>query len=270
MPGRSKNARMGEILDRLESAYGTLVPSDDPVEAGLMALLATHAPDLSRVQTRQALREWVVDWNEMRVADPWDISNAIAPGGHAGARAFARAALKMLATLQDVANRCTFDRVLADPEVDVDVLVDKMRGVAPHVRAVIKAALSESGEWKPDKEVAKVVQKLGLVPKTTSLQKIAKGLADSSRPEDMARAHYLLTRYAHRPDGSDDPLEAPSKAAPKSSVAAEKKPAKAAKTKAAKPAKKAAKKVAKKAAKAASKKATSKTSKSSTKKSSKG
>ena len=94
MASRSKTAQLSDLLDRLEAEYGPLVPTEDPVEAGLMALLAEHAPDVSRVQSRQALREWVVDWNEMRVADPWDISHAVAPGGHAGARAFSRARVR--------------------------------------------------------------------------------------------------------------------------------------------------------------------------------
>ena len=261
MAARSKTAKMSELLDRLEGEYGPLVPTEDPVEAGLLALLAEHAPDLSRVQSRQALREWVVDWNEMRVADPWDVSNAVGPGGHAGARKFARAALKMLSSLQDVANRCAFDRALADPEADVEVLVDKMRGVGPHVRAVMKTTLAEDGEWKPDKEVSKVVQKLGLVPKTTSLTKVAKGLASISSEDDRLRAHYLLARYAHRPDGSDDPLDKPASAkstkSSKPAKKAAKKPAKKAsakKTTAKKPAKKATKKATKKAAKKTTKK----------------
>ena len=206
MPSRSKSAQMTTILERLEAAYGPLVPSDDPVEAGLMALLAEHAPDLSRVQTRQALREWVVDWNEMRVADPWDIAHAMAPGGHAGARAFSRAALRLLAAIHDATNRCSFERALADPEVDVDTMIDKMRGVAPHVRAVMKAALSESGDWKPDKDVSKAVQSLGLVPKTTSIPKVSKSLASICGADDRMRAHYHLTRYAHRAADAPDPL----------------------------------------------------------------
>jgi len=227
-----------------------------------LALLAEHAPDLSRVQTRQALREWVVDWNEMRVADPWDISHAIAPGAHAGARRFSKTARRLLSSLQDVANRCAFDRALADPEVDVDALVDKMRGVPAHARAVMKTTLSESGDWKPDKEISKLVQKLGLVPKTTSLAKVAAGLAAITDDADRVRAHYLLARCAHRPDDAPDPLSAAAKKATKK--AAKKAPAKKASTKptAKKAAKKAAKKTTtKKVAKKATKKVAKKTAK---------
>ncbi len=209
MASRSKSSKLSEILGRLEAAYGPLVATEDPVEAGLLALLAEHAPDLARVQTRQALREWVVDWNEMRVSDAWDIAHAIAPGGHDGARAFARSALRLLSSLEVVANRCAFDRALADPEFDIDAAVDRMRGVPAHARAVMKAVLAEGDEWKPDSAVLKAVQKLGLVTRTTSLAKVAKGLAAISEPGDRLRAHYLLTRYANRAADSADPLAAP-------------------------------------------------------------
>jgi endonuclease III len=236
MAARSKMSKFAELLDRLESAYGPLVPSEDPIEAGLMTLLAEHAPELSVVQTRQALREWFVDWNEMRVADPWDVSNVVKSGGHAGARNFSRAALRLLKGVHAGLNRCAFDRALADPDVDVDALVDKMRYVPAHTKAVMKATLGGEGEWRPDKELSKFVQKLGLVAKTTSLSKVAKGLAEIADESDRLRAHYLLTRYAHRAADSDDPLTAPAR----------------------KPAKKAAKKTVKKATKKTVKKTSKK------------
>jgi endonuclease III len=206
MAARSKKSQLSGILDQLESAYGPLVQTEDPIEAGLMTLLAEHAPDLAVVQTRQALREWFVDWNEMRVADPWDVSNVVKSGGNAGARKFSRAARRLLKSTHAALNRCAFDRALADPELDLDALVDKMRNVPPHTKAVLKAALAGEGEWKPDKEVSKVVQKLGLVAKTTSLNKVASALDALADESDRLRAHYLLTRYAHRPAESDDPL----------------------------------------------------------------
>jgi endonuclease III len=240
MAARSKKSQLAGLLDQLESAYGPLVPTENPIEAGLMTLLAEHAPDLSVVQTRQALREWFVDWNEMRVADPWDVSKVVASGGHAGARKFARAALRLLKATHIALNRCSFDRALADPELDLDALVDKMRNVPAHTKAVVKAALAGEGEWRPDKEISKLVQKLGLVAKTTSLNKVAKGLEAIADEADRLRAHYLLTRYAHRAADSADPLAT--------------KPAK-------KPAKKAAKKATKTAVKKVATKATKKTSK---------
>ncbi len=241
MPNRAKPSRLVETLDRLEQAYGVLVGSEDAVEAAILALLAEHAPDLSKVQSRQALREWFVDWNEMRVADPWDISSALGAGGHSGARAFAKAALKMLGSVHAVLNRCSFDRARANPEADLEAVVAKMRNVPPHARAVMLAVLAEDDEWRPDKEVAKFVQKVGLVPKTTSLPKIAKALAAAAGEDDRLRAHYLLTRYAHRSDDDADPLAgaaAPKRAekstdaepaAPAAKPAKQPKPAKAAK-----------------------------------------
>ena len=52
MAARSKKSQIDGMLDRLEAAYGPLVPSEDPIEAGLMTLLAEHAPDLANATTR--------------------------------------------------------------------------------------------------------------------------------------------------------------------------------------------------------------------------
>ncbi len=201
-----KNAvTLGGVLERLEVAYGALVPSEDPIEAALLALLAEHAPARSEVQSRQALREAFVDWNEMRVADPWDVAHAIATKDP-GVRAFAKAALKALSSIHSTLNRASFDRALANPEADIDALVAKMRGLPAHAQTVMLAVLAADGDWRPDKEISKVVQKLGLVAKTTSLNKVAQSLAAQADAEDRLRAHYLLARYAHRPDGAADPL----------------------------------------------------------------
>ncbi len=224
----SPKKRMGDLLDRLEAAYGSLVPSEDPVEAGLMTLLAAHAPNLSTVQTRQALREWFVDWNEMRVADPWDIMNAIGANGDGAARAFARAAVKCLRSLHGVLNRCKFDLVEADPESDVAALVARMRGAPPATKVVMLAVLARDGTWRPDKETSKLVQKIGLSPKTSSLAKVGRALAEQAAEGDRMRAHYLLARYAHRSSDDDDPLAprrkkaAAKKAAPPKKSAAKK------------------------------------------------
>jgi len=222
MAARSKKARLAEILDQLEPTYGVLVSSEDPIESGLMTLLAEHAPDLSLVQTRQALREWFVDWNEMRVADPWDVSNVVKSGGNAGARKFARAALRLLKGVHGAVHRCSFDRALANPELDVDALVDKMRNVPVHTKAVMKAALGGEGEWRPDKHVSKVVQSLGLVAKTTSLNKVAKALEALVDEPERLRAHYLLTCYANRSADAVDPLASTGKKAATKKISAKK------------------------------------------------
>ncbi len=245
MPARKNANKLTGMLDRLEAAYGPLMPSEDAVEAGVLTLLAIHAPRLSTVQTRQSLREWFVDWNEMRVADPWDITHAMAAGGDSGARAFATATLRMLRSLHSVLNRAGFDRAVADPDADVDALIDKMRGVPMPARAVMRAVLAGGDAWRPDKEMSKLVQKLGLCAKTTSLTKVGRALADQSSPDDRLRGHYLLARYAVRKDGDEDPL---------ATTRARRAPAKKSAAKATKPAKATAAKSTKTSTKTASKK----------------
>src|SRR6185295_16272129 len=109
MPGRSKSALFTDALDKLEAKYGKLVPSSDPVEAGVLTLLAMHAPKLSSAASRDRLREAFVDWNEMRVSDPWDVAIALDAGGDAESRAFGRAAVRFLESMNAVLHRTAFD-----------------------------------------------------------------------------------------------------------------------------------------------------------------
>ena len=201
---KPKTSSLTAILDRLEDSYGRLVPSDDAVEAGVMTLLAFHAPKLSHERYRNRLRAEFVDWNEARVAEPWDVVSALEGPGRAAARRFANAMLKFLSSLHSTLNRCAFDRVLADPDADVAAVVGRMRGAPPYTRNTMLAVLQ--GGWQPGPEMAKAVQQLGLVKRTTSIRKVAKELEAQAGPDDRVRAHYLLTRYAIREQAADDPL----------------------------------------------------------------
>lgn len=233
MAGKPKDTVLVDALDRLESRYGRLVPSDDPVEAGVLTLLAMHAPKLSTTATRERLREGFVDWNEMRVADPWDVSIAIEAGADPEARAFGRAAVRFLESINAVLHRTSFDALKADPAVDLHAVVEKMRGAPAPVKAVVIAALNSSGGWHPGPDMAKTLQRIGVIGKTSSTAKAGKEAQEASSAKDRLRAHYLLTRYALREKEEDDPLEGAGGA---------KRPAAPKKEKAAKPAKPAASK----------------------------
>lgn len=208
MSPRGKAEQLAEVLDRLEARYGRLVPPRDPVEAGLLALLAMHAPVHATEEVRDRLRAAFVDWNEARVADAFDIAFALEVGSDPAARAFARAALRFLESLHAALNSTSFDTMRKDPQADLAALVEKMRGAPAPVRAVLLAALEPDDGWRASPEMSKVVQKLGLLGKTSSSAKTGKALQEISKPADRLRAHYLLTRYGMREKEEDDPLGA--------------------------------------------------------------
>ena len=187
-----KTKELSTLLDRLEAVYGRMVPTTDAVEAGLLALLAEHAPAT------------FVDWNEMRVAEPWDLVVALEASDDPAARKFAKTALKYLRSLHNVLNRCSFERAAGEPEVDLSVLIGKIRGASAGAKGVCLAAATSS--WVPNAEVSKLVQKLGLIAKTSSAVKAGKALEAIADPADHLRAHYLLSRYAARNKDDADPL----------------------------------------------------------------
>ena len=207
MAGRSKTALLSEALDKLEAKYGKLAPSGDPVEAGVLTLLAMHAPKLSNAASRDRLREAFIDWNEMRVSDPWDVASALDADGDAESRAFGRAAVRFLESINAVLHRTSFEAAKNDPAADLGAIVERMRGAPPPVKAVVLAALDSDGGWHPGTEMAKALQRLGVVGKTASAAKAGKEAQDAADEKDRLRAHYLLTRYACREKEEDDPLK---------------------------------------------------------------
>lgn len=201
--GAQQAKALARILSTLETEYGSIQPTDDPVEAGFLALLAEHAPEFSTDSVRDHLRMAFVDWNEMRVAEPWDIVVAMGAGGKPAARKFAKATGKYLRSLHGVLNRCSFDGL--DPDSDPEPLVNKMRGVPATAKLVVLSIVK--GGAAPSQDMSKFLQKHGIIPKTTSVNKAAKSLLGVCSSEELLRAHYLLGRYLTRPKDSADPLE---------------------------------------------------------------
>jgi hypothetical protein len=231
--GRGKAAALSDALDKLEARYGKLVVSDDPIEAGVLTLLAMHAPKHATQEMRDRLRESFVDWNEMRVCDPWDVTTAMEAGTDPEARAFARAALRFLESVSAVLHRTSLDALKGEVGSDAVATIEKMRGAPPAVRAVVLAVLDTTGAWHPGAETVKVMQKLGVVSRTASTTKAGKEAQENAGSEDRLRAHYLLTRYATREKEEDDPLEGSAAKRPAKTSGGEKKPRAAAPKKAA-------------------------------------
>jgi hypothetical protein len=240
-------ASLGQVLEKLEAAYGAYPAPADPLEAGVMAILAMHAPALATEATRDRLRAAFVDWNEVRVADTWDITAALELPGDPAARSFARALLKFLETLHATLNRCSFDVLEGEVKPDWVASMEKVRSATPPVKAVVLAMLDEQlGGWYITPEMLKAALKLGIAGKTTSVTKAAQSLAEACAPEDRLRLHYLLARYAAREKDDPDPFESSSKGkrkapeaagkdAPGKDAPAKDAPAKSAKPKADKP-----------------------------------
>jgi hypothetical protein len=224
MSGRSKAAQLSDALDKLEAKYGKLVPSTDPVEAGVLTLLAMHAPKFSNAASRDRLREAFIDWNEMRVSDPWDVASALEADGDPESRAFGRAAVRFLESINAVLHRTTFETAKTDLTTDMAPVIEKMRGAPPPVKAVVLAALDTTGGWRPGAEMAKLLQRLGVVGKTASASKAGKEAQEAAAEEDRLRAHYLLTRYALREKEEDDPLKGVGAGGRAAKAPAEKKP----------------------------------------------
>jgi hypothetical protein len=203
----NRAAALRDALAKLEKTYGRMLTPGDPLEAGVLAVLAAEAPELATEETRDRIRQSFVDWNEVRVADPWDVSTAMEAGGDPSARRFARGAIAFLESVQKVLNRCSFEVPAGEPVPEWPAALDKMRGATPAVRAVCLAMLTEGG-WHATPEMVKSALKLGVVGKTTSAAKVASGLAEVCGEEDRLRAHYLLARYGARGKDDPDPLGA--------------------------------------------------------------
>jgi hypothetical protein len=107
--------------------------------------------------------------------------------------------------VHSVLNRCSFERAPGEPEVDLAALVAKVRGASAGARAVCAAVATKS--WLPNADMSKLLQRLDVIGKTSSVAKAGKALEGVAEPSDHVRAHYLLARYVSRSKEDPDPLQ---------------------------------------------------------------
>ena len=200
MPGgrASKMAKAMEALARVHGREPARNPGDGPLDHLVYGIIAGRAPQQKARQAFERLREGFVDWNELRVAEAREIVQHMDGLGET-AELYARAELlrRTLQALFDARDTVRIDLSKAEDEEEVLRALGMVPGLSPGIVAAVAAKADPDPPIRLGPGMARVAQRIGIVPRSGGEAKTAAALASlAGEGEARVLAHYLLGEHA--------------------------------------------------------------------------
>ncbi len=212
----SKKAKTSQILDTLAKKYGkepARNPGKDPMDHLVYGVLAGDGAMQKSRKAYAAVDEAFVDRNEMRVATREEIAEHLDELGNEET-AKERADL-LIRTLQGLFDAHDKVDVTLKEETEEDVMerdglvrtLGSVNGLSLGLVAAVVARALPDTKVRLNTGMARVAQRVGLIPATGGESKKAAALAKDLKSEDQrVLAHYLLTEHSEEycyPKGPD-------------------------------------------------------------------
>jgi endonuclease-3 len=182
---------MGEIIDRLEAAYGKAVlrtrrPALDEL---VLTILSQNTSDRNSEHAYARMRERFPTWEDVRDAPEAELVEALRPGGLA-----VQKAPRIQAVLRDL-DRLDLEwlgGLTADESMRWLVALP---GVGPKTASCVLLFSLDVPVMPVDTHIHRIALRVGLVPAGTTADAAHALLTDMTPPERMLEAHLLLIRH---------------------------------------------------------------------------
>jgi endonuclease-3 len=162
-PGRALAGRLGEVADRLASAYGRPRPRrEEPVDALVHTILSQNTSDVNSERAFRALKAAFPSWNAVAEAKPRRIERAIRQGGLA--RVKSRSIHGALLELRRREGSLRLAGLCGAGAARAAERLRGLPGVGPKTRACVLLFCCGYDAFPVDTHVRRVAERLGLVP----------------------------------------------------------------------------------------------------------
>jgi len=205
-----KAKRLDRIRRDLAQALGPVQrqPVYDPVEHVLRAVLGEEATEAEVEAALQRMRDHFVDWNDLRVSRPREIREVLGETFPlAGPKA--RVIPRLLDQVFKRHNTMRWEFLREMGKVEVRRLFEGLEEVRPFVAATMARDLAGAHAFPVDRDVARVLGRLGLVdPQTQSEAQMQAFLERAVKAADAPTLHAQVKRLAEavcRPEAPDCP-----------------------------------------------------------------
>ena len=183
-----------EVDQLLAVEYGPVTwrPRLDPFSELVGTILSQHTSDLNSDRAFRELRQRFSSWEDVLVAPPSQVANAIRSGGLAEQKA-----PRIQAVLREVLDRCgdfdiTFLRDL--PLAEAKAWLRSLPGVGPKTAAIVLSFSLGMPAFPVDTHIHRVAGRLGLIGPKVTADKAHDLLESAITPERVFPFHvYLIT-----------------------------------------------------------------------------
>ena len=188
-------ATVREIYRRVRDRFGPLDPPRrlDPLEELVVTVLSQNTSDVNRDRAYAAMRRRFPTWEALARADPFDLAEAIRPGGLANIKA-----PRLLAILREIREReggsldLSWMRRAAPAKVR-DYLMS-LTGVGPKTAACVLAFSLGRAALPVDTHVFRVARRLGFLDQRTDAARAHAVMEAAVPPQLRVRMHVGLIR----------------------------------------------------------------------------
>jgi endonuclease III len=196
---RSPKARLGQVVERLDKAFGAikLPDTEDVLEKAVYLILREGLSDTAVKKAMNSLREEFVDWNEVRTSPPSELARMMLATSRASSLrkvdVFVRRVVDMIDQVYNDRNDTPFDFLLDMKARDQIEYLEDLDDLGLHNAYALVQWLSGDNKLAlVSSEMAKTAQKLGLTD-TAAVTKVRKELSALVGTE----ADALVTAQAH-------------------------------------------------------------------------
>ena len=209
--GESRGARLKEAIEALSKPYGkegARNPGSTPLDHLVYGLIARNSPQRAARAAFERLQAGFVDWNELRVAEVREIVEHLHGLGDS-AELLGRAEL-VRRTLQSLFDARDTVRIVFEEASDEDEVARALRSVPGFSPGLALAMLARARPEPPvrlDPGLARVAQRLGIIPRTGGEAKQAESLAAAAGSgETRVLLHFLFAEHAEKACVPNRPL----------------------------------------------------------------
>lgn len=187
-----------EALGKVYGKEGARNPGDSPLDHLVYGIVAGRSPQRSARAAFARLQKAFVDWNELRISEAREIVEHLGGiGEKADLRARAELVRRTLQTLFDARDTVRIEFEEEGDEEEIARALRSVPGLSPGLVAAMLARARPEPPIRLDAGIARVAQRLGVIPRTGGEAKQEAALAAAAGPgEARVLLHFLLGEHA--------------------------------------------------------------------------
>ena len=194
MPGVGEKA--AEVFSVLVREYRKIPPLRDlPLLDRLLLLLLAKDSASPRAQAAlERIRRDFVDWNELRVSPVFEIQRSLEPLEEGDVSPKAERLRNLVARIFEKRNSLSLEWMRTEGEEAAERFLESLEALDAYMVHVFLLSLREEDELLFHQNMSRVLQRIGLVPRTGSPSKALEGIRTIAPEEDLASFQAVLIR----------------------------------------------------------------------------
>ncbi len=204
--GRSRSAKVSEVLDRLEARYGKPLYKCrfEPMDELVSCILSQHTSDATSFPAFHRLKAAYPEWQMLVDAGAEKVADIVRTAGLANQKA--RSIVSVLNEIKRRNGEYSIENLRKMPMVEARAWLQSLPGVGPKTASIVLCFSFGMPAIPVDTHIYRVSKRLGFVSGTTDANKAHDTLLETVDESDAYRYHVLLIQHGRQVCKAQRPL----------------------------------------------------------------